>query len=135
MLKYKGRDLTLTSTVCPKLRCQNATTPTHPNGKGSVLAADGTARILLQLQTDKKDILLLSFMLLSVHGSHIWLIMDGLGRGESCTYDQLVPVLRPIKLERPSATARTTILRKWGPRQCEATCCFNSCAEQSHKDV
>ena len=73
-------------------------------------------------------------MLLSVHGSHRWLIMDGVGRGELCTYDQLVPVLRPIKLERPSATASTKMLRRWGPHQCEATCCFNSCVEQSHKD-
>ena len=28
----------------------------------------------------------------------------------------------PQRPKRPSATARTTTLRRWGPRQCEATC-------------
>ena len=28
----------------------------------------------------------------------------------------------PYRPERPSATARATMLRRWGPRQCEATC-------------
>ena len=36
--------------------------------------------------------------------------------------------------KRPSATARKTMSRRWGPRQCEADCCFNSCAESGHKD-
>ena len=46
---------------------------------------------------------------------------------------------RKDRSRRPPAIARTTMLRRWGPRQCEglvffANWCFSSCAEQSHKD-
>ena len=45
----------------------------------------------------------------------------------------------PWRPKRPSAIATTTMLRRWGPRQCQATCVlrwlpFQQCAEQRHKD-
>ena len=48
--------------------------------------------------------------------------------------------LRNGRPRRPWTTGRTTtMLRQWGPCHCVATsasrnCCFNCCAEQSHKD-
>ena len=33
----------------------------------------------------------------------------------------------PYRPEIPPAIARATVLRRWGPRQCEATCALSLC--------
>ena len=49
-------------------------------------------------------------MLLYVHSSHIIMSLRS----------------DPQRPKRPPATTRTTMLRRWGPRQCEATCVLRS---------
>ena len=61
------------------------------------------------------------------------------GRGDGAEMNSTSALSYTQRPKRPSATARTTMLRRWGPRQCQATlhfvnCCFNSCVDQSHKD-
>ena len=80
------------------------------------------------------------FKVFYVHRSH-GLLGTG-GRGDWVPMSiHLVPALRPITTEETVShfPPRTTILRSWDPANAEqlvysASCCFNSCAERSHKD-
>ena len=69
---------------------------------------------------------------------------SGGGRGEGGEGEEKVnssyALSDPQRPKRPSATARTTKLKKWGPRQCEAACVLRwliavlTAVRNSHKD-
>ena len=66
-----------------------------------------------------------SFMVLYVLRNHKTYQGRGKGGGRSGRDDRTARPRAPTRkdrLKRPLAIARTTMLRRWGPRQCEATC-------------
>ena len=70
----------------------------------------------------------LIIVMLYGHKSHIRLNRDGERGGGvwSGTYEQLVPALRPVKTEETVGYCQNNMLRRWGPRQCEAACVLRS---------
>ena len=76
-------------------------------------------------------------MVLYVHRNHKAYYGQGKG-GDQVEMNSSSKPFNPQRPKTSSSTARTAMLRRWGPCQCEATCaascCFNSCVEQPHKD-